>query len=113
MSRTRLSDRRFAETVDMEHGGTRFTVTVGFYPDGRPGEVFTHGMRTGSSLDSLLVDACVAVSWLLQHGVHPSELAASMGRQGSSEPASIIGAVIDHIAHSTSPQASPDQGVQQ
>ena len=106
MTRTRLPDRRHAETVDMEHAGTRFTVTVGFYPDGRPGEVFTHGMRTGSSLDALLVDACVAVSWLLQHDVDPRELAASMGRQGSTEPASIIGAVIDHIAQKAATPAS-------
>lgn len=112
MTRTRLPDRRFAETVEMEHSGTRFTVTVGFFPDGRPGEVFTHGMRTGSSLDSLLVDACVAVSWLLQHKVDPRELAASMGRQGNAEPASIIGAVVDHIAHATFPLASADHGAQ-
>ena len=43
MSRVRLPDRRAAETIQLEHGGQRFTVTVGFYPDGRPGEVFTHG----------------------------------------------------------------------
>ena len=43
MTRTRLPDRRAAETVQLEHGGTRFMVTIGFYPDGRPGEVFTHG----------------------------------------------------------------------
>lgn len=112
MTRTRLPDRRSAETVGMEHNGTRFTVTVGFYADGRPGEVFTHGMRTGSSLDALLVDACVAVSWLLQHNADPRELANSMGRQGSTEPASIIGAVVDHLAQSTSAQTSADRGVQ-
>lgn len=106
MTRTRLPHRRFAETVVMEHGGQRFAVTVGFYPDGRPGEVFTHGMKTGSSLDALLVDACVAVSWLLQHGVDPAELASSMGRQGGAEPASIIGAVIDHIAIKPAPDTS-------
>jgi hypothetical protein len=98
MTRARLPDRRFAATSNLEHGGSRFTVTVGFYPDGRPGEVFTHGMRTGSTLDGLLSDACVVVSLLLQHGVEPSDLAASMGRLGNAEPASVIGAVIDLVA---------------
>jgi hypothetical protein len=98
MTRTRLPNRRFAATVDLEHAGSRFTVTVGFYPDGRPGEVFTHGMRTGSTLDALLADACVVVSLLLQHGVEPADLAASMGRLGNAEPASVIGAVIDLVA---------------
>jgi hypothetical protein len=98
MTRTRLPDRRAAETVQLEHGGTRFMVTIGFYPDGRPGEVFTHGIRTGSGLDALLADACVVVSCLIQHGVEPRDLAASMGRLGSTEAASIIGAVVDLVA---------------
>ena len=98
MTRARLPDRRVAETVALEHGGTRFMVTIGFYPDGRPGEVFTHGIRTGAGLDALLADACVIVSCLIQHGVEPRDLAASMGRLGNAEPASIIGAVIDLAA---------------
>jgi hypothetical protein len=95
MTRERLPNRRAAETVQLEHGGTRFMVTIGFYPDGRPGELFTHGIRTGSGLDALLSDACIVVSCLLQHGVEPKALAHSMSRLGNTEPASILGAVID------------------
>jgi hypothetical protein len=98
MTRVRLPDRRFAETVALEHGGARFMVTIGFYPDGRPGEVFTHGARSGSTLDALLADACVVVSCLIQHGAEPRALAGSMGRLGNSEPASVIGAVLDLVA---------------
>jgi hypothetical protein len=105
MTRTRLPARRAAEIVELEHGGTRFTVTIGFYPDGRPGEVFVHGVRTGSSLDALLADACVVVSCLLQHGVEPRELAHSMGRLGNAEPASIIGAVVDLAGAAAVPTA--------
>ena len=105
MTRMRLPDRRPAETVQLEYGGTRFTVTVGFYPDGRPGEVFTHGARSGSNLDAVLADACVAVSCLMQHAVEPRELAASMGRLGNAEPASIIGAVVDLVALTSANQA--------
>jgi hypothetical protein len=101
MTRVRLPDRRFAETVALEHGGARFMVTIGFYPDGRPGDVFTHGLRTGSNLDALLADACVVVSCLIQHGAEPSDLAASMGRLGSAEPASVIGAVLDLVARAS------------
>jgi hypothetical protein len=98
MTRQRLPNRRHAETVELEHNGSRFTVTIGFYPDGRPGEVFTHGIRSGSNLDALLADACVVVSCLIQHGVEPREIASSMGRLGNAKPASIIGAVIDLAA---------------
>jgi hypothetical protein len=111
MTRQRLPDRRPAETFDLEYDGQRFTVTVGFYWDERPGEVFTHGIRTGSNLDALLADACVLVSCLIQHGIEPTELARSMGRLGNADPASIIGAVIDLLARaSPSRQANP-QGV--
>jgi len=98
MTRERLPSRRAAETIQIEHGGQRFTVTVGYYPDGRAGEVFTHGMRTGSTLDALLADACVLMSVLMQLGIEAREIASSMGRLGSSEPASVIGAVLDLIA---------------
>ena len=98
MTRTRLPDRRAAETVALEHDSARFMVTIGFYPDGKPGEVFTHGARSGSNLDALLAGACVVVSCLMQHNVDPAALAASMGRLGNTKPASIIGAVVDLVA---------------
>ena len=102
--RVRLPDRRFAETVMLEHDGARFMVTIGFYPDGRPGEVFTHGARSGSNIDGLLADACVVVSCLIQHSVDPASLAASMGRLGNTKPASIIGAVVDLVATTSAAQ---------
>ena len=104
MTRVRLPDRRFAETVMLEHDGTRFMVTIGFYPDGRPGEVFTHGARSGSNIDALLADACVVVSCLIQHGVEPQRLAGSMGRLGNASPASVIGAIVDLVAAAGIPQ---------
>jgi len=113
MTRVRLPNRRAAETVELEHGGQRFTVTIGFYPDGRPGEVFTHGLRSGSNLDGLLADACVVVSCLMQHGVEPKEIASSMGRLGNAEPASIVGAVIDFAASTASQRAQSSEEAHQ
>src|SRR3546814_15877894 len=46
-------------------------------------------------MNGILDDACVALSLLLQHGVEPDRLAASMGRNGDYRPASIIGPVVD------------------
>ena len=104
MTRARLPDRRPAETIEIEHAGLRFTVTIGFYLDGRPGEVFVHGSKTGSTLDALLNDACVLVSLLNQHGIEPKEFTGSMGRLGNAEAASVIGAVVD-LAAAVSPGA--------
>jgi hypothetical protein len=98
LTRTRLPNRRLAETIEVEHGGARFEMTIGFYPDGQPGEVFTHGAFKGAALDALLADACVLVSHLIQHGAKLHDLARSMGRLSNAGPASIIGAVIDTAA---------------
>ena len=96
MTRARLPHRRESETVDLAFDGHHFAVTVGFYPDGRPGEVFTAGVKVGSHLDAILADACVALSLLLQHGVEPAVLARTMGRAGDgTTPASVIGALGD------------------
>lgn len=77
-----------------------YSVTLGFdVINDRIGEVFTHGAKIGSAMDRILDDACVALSLLLQHGVAPDALAASMGRLGDGKsPASVIGALSDLIA---------------
>ncbi len=98
-SRQRLPARRPSETETIEHGNAQFKVTVGFFPDGRVGEVFAGGAKSGSELDGLLDDSAILISLLLQHGVEPGALARTMGRLGDgTEPASIIGAIVDLLA---------------
>ena len=107
MSRERLPDRRPNETIELEFEGTSYAVTIGYFPDGRVGEVFTHGAKVGSTMDATLDDASVAISLLLQFGVEPGQLAASMGRGGDGhEPASIIGALADLLAARAEVQAT-------
>jgi hypothetical protein len=100
MSRTRLPDRRPSMTMQFAYEANSYSVTFGFdVANNRIGEVFTHGAKIGSAMDRILDDACVALSLLLQHGVEPAALAASMGRLGDgNSPASIIGALADLIA---------------
>ena len=95
--RQRLPNRRENETIDLVFDGHRYHVTIGFAPDGRPGEVFCHGGKVGSGMDLILDDACVALSLLLQHGIDPQGLAHSMGRLGDGAAASIIGALVDLV----------------
>ena len=103
-SRKRLPNRRPNQTCVIRWAGrddqpTEFSVTVGFFMDGRPGEVFANGPKVGSAMQALLEDSCVAVSIALQHGVAPADLARSMGRTPVSDvetrPASIIGAIAE------------------
>ena len=99
MNRQRLPDRRPNFTKQLAYEGNVYSATLGFdMNNGRIAEVFTHGAKVGSGMDRILDDACVALSLLLQHGVEPTSLAASMGRLGDgTSPGSIIGALADLI----------------
>ena len=70
MRRT-LPQRRAAETFNLRFWNQSFTVTVGFYPDGTPGEVFIDGCKTGNDIESIARDAAVVLSLAIQHGVPP------------------------------------------
>lgn len=97
MNRRRLPDRLPINIVELVHDGQAYAVSIGIDPrDGWVGEVHARGAKTGSALDAILDDACVALSLLLQHGIGPSALASSMGRlNDGTTPASIIGALAD------------------
>ncbi len=97
-ARNCLPNRRLNETADLLFEGHRYHVTIGYFADGRPGEVFCRGAKIGSGMDLLLDDACVSISMLLQHGAEPLALAHSMGRLGNGAPASIIGALAVLVA---------------
>ena len=97
-TRQRLSDRRQSRIVDLDFGGRQYAVGIGYFPDGRPGEVFAKGAKIGSSMDAILDDACVTLSLLLQHSVQPAAIAKSMSRIRDGQPASPIGAMVDLIA---------------
>jgi hypothetical protein len=95
MIRRTLPQRRAAETFDMRFWSQNFTVTIGFYPDGTPGEVFIDGGKTGQDIQSTARDAAVVLSLALQHGATIETIRHAVTRSGSGEPASILGAVVD------------------
>ena len=92
-----LPQRRAAETVNMRFWNQLFTVTVGFYADGNPGEVFIDSCKTGNDIESIARDAAVLLSLALQHGVPPDTIHHAVTRGVSEEPASILGAVVECI----------------
>jgi hypothetical protein len=104
VSRTILPSRRPNETRDVQFAGGRYTVSVGFYGDGRPGEVFFDGAKEGSDVRAIMSDACVLISIALQHGITRAELERSLGivprwidGNESEGPASLIGAIVGAI----------------
>ena len=94
--RQTLPQRR-PQRPDLRFWNQLFTVTVGFYADGTPGEVFIDGCKTGTDIESIARDAGVLLSLALQHGVSPETIRHAVIRGASEEPASILGAVVDSI----------------
>ncbi len=87
--------RRGAAALDLEHGGHRFRLQIGRYPDGVLGEVFVDMHKGGSTLDALAADAAILISLLLQHGASPAEIGHALRHAPDGAPASLVGAVAD------------------
>ncbi len=79
MPRTKPDQRRYSITTDVDFEGHTWTMTVGFYDDGSPCEVFAAGSKVGTLMDTAFSDACVLISLLLQHGISLAEIKKSLG----------------------------------
>ena len=97
--RQALPMKRGCETFEIEFGGLSkcHTVTVGYYPDGRPGEVFINGGKSGELVEAIARDGAVLVSMCLQYGVPLDTIKHALTRDGQDQPQSIIGVVVDRL----------------
>ncbi len=73
-ARERLPDARAAKTHHFSVGGHDGYVTVGLYPDGRPGEIFFRVTKEGSTVNGLMDALGISMSMALQHGVPLKDL---------------------------------------
>lgn len=101
--RATLPPRRRAETVEIRHGGHNapFVVTVGFYDDGRPGEVFIDGAKSGSDMAATTRDGAILLSLALQHGVPLETIRHAVSRNPDGKASSIVGVVVDKLTEQT------------
>jgi hypothetical protein len=95
--RNRLPHRRAAISTSFKLDGVRIEVTAGFYPDGRPGEVFLNADRANSLLDFLMSDAAILASIALQYGAPLDELRHALKRGARGQATSPIGEALDRI----------------
>jgi hypothetical protein len=96
--RTKLGNRRPSENMKVLYVGDnghpwKLLVTLGFDREGRVREVFCSSFKVGTSLNAIVMDACILLSRLLQNGESPAEIAASM-----CEPPSLVGTIAAAIA---------------
>ena len=108
-TRRALPQRRNCETFDIDYGGLnkQHTVTVGFYDDGSPGEVFIDGGKSGEQVQAIAHDGAVLLSMALQHGVSLDTIRHAITRDGQGQPSSIVGVVVDRLAKDAAPLELP------
>ena len=94
-----LPMRRRCETFNIEFCGLskHHTVTVGFYADGTPGEVFIDGGKSGEQVSAIARDGAILLSMCLQHGVDLQTIVHAVTRDARGEPSSIVGAVVERL----------------
>ena len=83
LERDRLPNKRACETITFERDGSRYQMTIGYYADGRPGEVFLNADRGNSLLDMLASDAAIAISLALQFGCTLETIRHALKRNSS------------------------------
>jgi hypothetical protein len=106
MSRRVLPQRRASETRNVRFYNQDVAFTVGYYPDGTPGEIFIDAGKSGMDVQSTARDAAVTLSLALQHGAPIETIRRAVTRNGSGEPTSVLGAIVDILASSTIDAAS-------
>lgn len=95
IKRRPLPNRRLSETVKLVHNGFSFFVTIGYYDDGKPGDIFVSTAKLGTSLSATASDAAILISYFLQVGADTSEILSLIQRDEKGGYSSIVGALLD------------------
>jgi hypothetical protein len=96
-ARDRLPNRRPAVTFAFERDGSYYQATIGYFPDGRVGEIFLNADRPDSLLDALTSDAAILASIAMQYGCDLQTILHALKRDGNGKAATPIGAALDRI----------------
>ncbi len=98
-TRDPLPQRRTSLTFDLPWADLKkpHTVTISFYPDGRIGEAFVSGGKSGEAVEAIARDSAIMISLALQYGVPLEVLQHAVSRDQDSNPQTIVGAVLDEL----------------
>jgi hypothetical protein len=97
-SRERLPNRRECESLEFEHAGLGFTLTSGYYHDGRIAEIFLSSHKPGSSIEAIARDSAIMASLALQFGAPLETIRAALTKDHDGQPATLLSAGLDALA---------------
>ena len=94
--RKELKNRRYSVTEKVEHTWAsgkvqNMLVTFGFNDQGEVKEMFCADFKAGTDFHVMIMDACVAISLLLQHGHSIKDINAKF----AAPPRSVLGTLVE------------------
>lgn len=92
-----MPGRRRSENTQLRFAGMDVEVQVGYYEDGRIGEVFMSTRKHGTTLDILLRDTALLISIALQYGSTLEELSKSAIRKEDGAADGLISTLHEHL----------------
>jgi hypothetical protein len=104
-ARSRLPNRRLAETFEVEVAGLRYVCTLGRFTDGRIGEIFLNNHKSNSAADVNARDAAIVFSIAVQCGAGPETIRKALCRDSQGRASGPLAAALDIIAGASSQQS--------
>jgi hypothetical protein len=101
--RDALPTRRQSENIRFEvrrrdRSPVTYFASIGYYPDGRIGELFLNSGHAGSDVDIAARDSAVAFSFALQHGCSIETAQAAFCRDEEGRAEGPLGVILDMLA---------------
>lgn len=97
MAREPLPQRRRSTNATFRFRGQPVEIQMGFYEDGRLGEIFLNTYTFGSEMDTMMHDVAIVTSIALQHGATIEEIARSAARQEGGKADGILSVIADTV----------------
>ena len=97
MPREILPNRRQVRRLTFKVGSLVYTGTLGYYDDGRLGEVFLHCGLSGTDANTVARDSAFAVSFALQHGCTAETIRSAFTRDATGSPEGPLGILFDML----------------
>lgn len=101
MPREPLPNRR--QTIRMQFwvGKIIYTATLGYYDDGRLGEVFLNAGKIGTESNVIARDSAIAISFALQHGCTVEMARTAFTRDADGNAEGPLGILFDMLVEQT------------
>ena len=107
MSREPLPQRRRSETITYMVGGLTYNGSIGFYADGRIGEIFLDCSKSGTEAQIASRDSAIIASFALQHGASINSLRSALTRRPDGSAEGPLGVLLDLLQQEESGGQAP------